>query len=434
MTLAEFPEHFRRSFPRLQSQRIVVALSGGADSVALLHLLADPSLGLDLVAAHVHHGIRGAEADADAAFCAQLCERLGVPFHLLHLTPPVSPAEGREAAWRVARYRLLDELAGRLGAVAVATAHHRDDVAEGVLVQLLRGAGVRALAGIAEVRGRVVRPLLPWSRADLVHWLESHGLGWREDSSNRDLTHLRNRVRHEVLPALEGISPRLREHLVRLAAALAADEEALTEALSQRARLIDPWDPSGGVPLGEIAALPEALRQRWLHAAAAAVGVGRVSHRQLELLTRLLNSGEPRAVALAGRWRLRLAGGRLWLEPPVAPPPCSLTLTPGSAHALPLPGWEARLVTPAEADPGARWRLSLGEGAAYLRSPRPGDVTGSGDSARALAPLLAAHLPRHLRRAWPLLVEDGTITWVPGVWRGPGAGSKGAQVLEVRRR
>ncbi len=434
MTLAEFPAHFRRRFPQLPGRRVVVALSGGADSVALLHLLADPGLALELEAAHVHHGVRGAEADGDAAFCAELCLSLGVPFHLLRLEAQPSPAEGREAAWRTARYRTLGELTDRLGAAAVATAHHRDDVAEGVLLQLLRGAGVRALAGIAEARAGVIRPLLPWRRAELEAWLDERGIGWREDSSNHDPTHLRNRVRHAVLPELERISPRLREHLVRLAGALAADEAVLADLVAARTRLADPWDPNGGVPLTEVAALPTALRNRWLHATAAGAGVGRVSHRQLELFEGLLDAAEPRAVTLAGRWRLRLAGGSLWLEPPSPPSLRPFSLPPGEIRELSLPGWEVRLVAAAAADPGARFSLRRGDGPASLRSLRPGDVVGAVGRRRPLAPLLAKHLPLHLRRAWPLLVEDDTITWVPGVWRDPGAGSEGAQVLEVRRR
>jgi tRNA(Ile)-lysidine synthetase-like protein len=148
MSLEDFPRHFADRFPELVGGRLLVALSGGPDSVALLHLLADPSLGLELEAAHVHHLARRAEADRDAEFCRALCERRGVPFHLLRLAPEPAPREGREAAWRRRRYRALLEVVAQRSLDAVATAHHRDDVAEGVIMQLLRGAGPRALAGI----------------------------------------------------------------------------------------------------------------------------------------------------------------------------------------------------------------------------------------------------------------------------------------------
>jgi tRNA(Ile)-lysidine synthase len=169
MDNAEFVAHFKRTFPDLVGGSVLVALSGGRDSVALLHLLGSPDLDLCLAAAHVHHGLRGVEADADAGFCRRLCEDLDVPITIVQLPEDDQRPRGGEAAWRRRRYRaLLDHMANR-ELRAVATAHHRDDIAEGVLLQLLRGAGPRAMAGI-ETRNRdgVIRPLLPWNRRDVT--------------------------------------------------------------------------------------------------------------------------------------------------------------------------------------------------------------------------------------------------------------------------
>jgi tRNA(Ile)-lysidine synthase len=431
MPLNDFPERFASLFPHRLGQRILVALSGGADSVALLELLLDPGLALTLEAAHVHHQVRGDEADRDAAFCRRLCSRLGVPFHLVRLEADRPTPEGREASWRRRRYEALLALAESRRLDAVATGHHRDDVAEGVLLQLLRGSGPRAMAGIAaEAANGVIRPLLAYRRAELQDWLVSRGESWCDDSSNRDLTHLRNRVRHQVLPALRSAAPRIDDHLVALAHRLADDESFLSEELARRGQWIAPWHPDGGVPVAAIRSLPKALRGRWLHGQADRVGIGRVSARQLELLEALLDEGGPRAVALAGRWRLRSAKGRLWLEPPRPPAPYALHLEPGTTLDLPVPGWRIRVGAEqaAATPPGWRWKADRGA-ALTVRSPRPEDVISEPDGRqRRVSRLIAWRAPRHLRPAWPVICQNDTITWVPGIWR---SAERGDLVLEV---
>ena len=215
-----------------------MGLSGGADSVALLRALAQRSgeLGLVLHAAHLHHGLRGEEADADLAFARALAGELGLPFHEARVD-----TERRRRQTRPARAETIEEAARRLrygwfrqlmasGEVdAVATAHTLDDQAETVLAKFLRGAWTEGLSGIHPViefpEGRILRPLLGTTRAEVEAYLRALGQGWREDSSNRHLSFTRNRIRHELLPLLEGWNPRLREHLAQMAE-LARDEEA----------------------------------------------------------------------------------------------------------------------------------------------------------------------------------------------------------------
>ncbi|NOZ94080.1 MAG: tRNA lysidine(34) synthetase TilS [Acidobacteria bacterium] len=434
MMRAGFSRHFQETFAAYVGTRILVALSGGPDSVALLHLLRDPALRLELHAAHIHHGVRGAEADGDAAFCRRLCGELGLPFHMRRLVPPESPPEGREAAWRRLRYAALHEIAATVGARAIVTGHQRDDIAEGVLVQLLRGAGPRAMAGIAaEAEGPVLRPLLPWGRREILHWLEDHGIAWREDSSNRSPEHLRNRVRSELLPRLGEVEPRVRNHLVLLAEDLARDEGFFAAELGRLDLWIDPWHPEGGIELARLAALHPALLRRWLHSQVARAGLGRATRRQGELLEELILRGEPRAVALAGRWRLYRARGRLWLEPPVSPPPYSSALVPGSTVELPLPGWRVHVGAAGRTglpDQPAAWRRLVPDVPRLaVRSPLPGDMVAARGGRRRLAPLLSRHLPRHLRAAWPVIHVGATIVWVPGVWTPPTP--EGEDVLQV---
>ncbi len=436
MTLSEFPAHFAATFPDVVGGRILVALSGGPDSVALLHLLRHPDLGLDLEAAHIHHGVRGAEADEDADFCARLCRTLGVRFHLVRLSPKGPMPEGREGAWRRLRYAALHDLTRSGEFEAAATAHHRDDVAEGVIVQLLRGGGPRALAGIAaRTADGVIRPLLPWGRTEILGWLEDRAMTWRQDSSNLDFAHLRNRVRRHVLPELVKICPEVCGHLIHLAESLAETEAYLAGELRSRALWIDPWEPSGGVPASSIRSLAPPLRNRWLHSQASRVGIRRVTRRQLTLLHSLLESSTPRSVTLGNRWRLRLARRHLWLEPPRLPGPYQLALAVGEEVELSLPSWWVRTSTTPGSDEGVRWRWRPPTGTALgVRTSRPGERVEIAGRQVPTRSLLAGSLPRHLRASWPVFCEDDKIYWIPGVWEASVSASREDLVVEVIRR
>jgi tRNA(Ile)-lysidine synthase len=208
-----------------------VGLSGGADSVALTHVLASLQRrrGFRLVAAHLDHGLRPGSPD-DAAFCHAFCETLGVP--LRGGSTRVRARAGREKggleqAARRERYSFLRRVKEDEGAAAIAVAHTQDDQAETLLLRLLRGAGASGLAGMRPRSADLVRPLLDVPRPRVLEHLRARGIAWREDPSNTDRAHLRNRVRHELLPYLEQrFNPRIREALARTAALL-ADEASL---------------------------------------------------------------------------------------------------------------------------------------------------------------------------------------------------------------
>jgi len=221
--------------------RVCAAVSGGADSVALLLALhaanrqPREALGVALSAVHVHHNLRGEEADADAAFVADLCARLEVPLHLLNADVPVrieETGETLEEAARNVRYAAFQELMTAGQVDAVLTAHTLDDQAETVLMKLLRGAWTEGLSAIHPVlqpcksqSGRIIRPLLGIRRAQIETYLRESGQPWREDSSNASLQHTRNRVRHELMPVLRGYNPNLDLALGNIAE-LAREEEA----------------------------------------------------------------------------------------------------------------------------------------------------------------------------------------------------------------
>lgn len=213
---------------------LIVAISGGADSTALLDLLVRlPGYHLRLIAAHLNHCLRGAASDADQEFCCRLAAGYGIPCEVQRVdVSALAAAEGLnlEDAGRRARIAFFDGLRETYAAAAVVLAHHADDQAETVLMRLLRGSGMTGLSGMTcrNARG-YVRPLLELTRAEIEDYLRGRGLEWCEDASNRDTTYLRNRIRHELLPLLETYNPAIRAGLVSTAERIAGDEALLTE-------------------------------------------------------------------------------------------------------------------------------------------------------------------------------------------------------------
>src|SRR5262245_5311551 len=224
--LPAFAAAVRAKLDQLVTARAVgvVAVSGGADSVALLRALADFLPAASLVIAHLNHRLRGADSDADAAFVAALCPH--VPHHVEAADVAHAAAttgDNLESAARNLRYGFLSRIARETGATWVATAHTRDDQAETVLHRLIRGSGLRGLRGIAESRElapgvRLIRPLLTLSRKDVIAYLGGIEQPWREDATNRDTRFTRNRIRHELLPMLRTFNPAIDEVLSRTAA------------------------------------------------------------------------------------------------------------------------------------------------------------------------------------------------------------------------
>lgn len=273
----------------------VVGLSGGPDSVFLLYALGElkARMHFTLWAVHVHHGIRGAEADRDARFSEKLCQKLAVPFQLVHVEAPAYAAAhglGLEEAARILRYEALEtqrkalaetlrdasvqtgipsqqgdvesetELkseegvrcaagspSGGTGEAVIAVAHHLDDQAETVLHHLVRGAGLRGLSGMENRRDHIIRPLLSTKREDILKWLHAHEVDYVLDSTNADAQYTRNRLRTRVLPELKSINPEASAHIARSAALLReADEYFRMLALQYVDRYALPLETSTG--------------------------------------------------------------------------------------------------------------------------------------------------------------------------------------------
>jgi tRNA(Ile)-lysidine synthase len=281
-------------------ETVVVAFSGGADSTALLDILANlPGFPLKLVAVHLNHMLRGDESDGDEQFVRAAAGRYGVQVEISRADVAALGQEKRlslEEAGREARYGFFREIAVKHSASAIVLGHHRDDQAETVLMRLVRGAGGSGLLGMRPRSGNIVRPLLQLSRDEIEAYLRKVGLIWREDGSNSDTRFMRNRIRHELLPLLETFNPEIIQALNQTAEALAADEEVL-EGLTSRAfaRTAESGCSSVSIDLPKLFLEPALLRKRLYRTAVGAVkgDLKRISFMHLTDMERLVLSGKP---------------------------------------------------------------------------------------------------------------------------------------------
>lgn len=285
--------------------RLVVGLSGGADSVCLLHVLWQlaPRYGWELQAVHIHHGLRGAEADRDAAFAMEFAQALGVPCQVVSFDVAAEARkQGRstEEMGRILRYETFGNLAGEHGQVAVA--HHANDQAETLLMRLCRGTGLLGLTGMAPVRGNIIRPLLFCSRKEIEAYCKEHGLLYQEDSTNKDTAYTRNKIRHEALPLLEEVHSGSTAHLAETAALLAADSDFLEQAAKAAYEETKLKETPVTLSCEKLSALHPALRMRVLrYAMAEMLGSGRnISHVHLRDVESLLEKQSGVFVQTAG--------------------------------------------------------------------------------------------------------------------------------------
>ncbi len=429
--------------------RVAVGVSGGADSVALLLALHARSgeLGIVVHAAHLHHGLRGAEADGDREFARALAGELGIPWHEAQLDAAAeakAKKETLEEAARRLRYAWFRRLMAETPLDAVATAHTLDDQAETVLAKLLRGAWTEGMGGIHPVvefaEGRIVRPLLRTGRSEVEAYLKALGQTWREDSSNRRLTYTRNRIRHELLPLLEGWNPQLKEHLVQMAE-LARDEEAWWQAEMERlaGQILLPGRPVRGggragaeglaLEVNRLAELGAAAQRRLLRLAAERLGAA----------LDFAGTQAVRALALEGRagQKRELAGG---LRAERTHRELRLTRAAGAGVEA---ATEYTVTVPGEIEApefGVKLRIELDGAApdrnsqdggqtatlrATLRAWRAGDrvrLRYSGGPRKVKEVLERLRVTGSDRAGWPVLELAGRIVWMRGVELEPEAG------------
>ena len=308
------------------SDRVLVGVSGGADSVTLSHVLTElrGTLEIDVELAHLHHGLRP-EADDDEAFCRGLSERLGLPFTSARVDVEGLAARSKrslEEQGRVSRYRFLAEQAARRGCTRIAVAHTMNDQAETFLMRALRGSGARGLGSMRPVTDERIRPLIELRRDEILDFLRGRELGYRDDPSNRDLRFTRNRLRHDILPRLGELNPQLVETLARNAEILRDEEDFMEKA----ARLAFDELASGNLKSGPtitlsveaLAALQVAIKRRVVRRAVEVLRghTRNLSQRNVEDVLSLLENGKsgreihlPGLVAARSFDRLSLSPG-----------------------------------------------------------------------------------------------------------------------------
>ena len=292
---------------------LLVGVSGGADSVALLHLLANwRQPGLSLTAVHIHHGLRAETADRDMTFVESLCRRLGVAFvgqYADVMQVAAANAIGLEEAGRRERYRIFEELRQNIGADYVLTAHTASDQAETVLMHLLRGCGTDGLTGIPARRGSILRPLLTCTRAEVESYCAEQELEYVTDETNADLRYTRNRMRHQLLPSLRKENPAVDEALCRLAQHTGEDSRYLwslaMEALNEAVH------PEGGYRCGAFVNEPIPIRRRMIRGILNRLELPQVSESHVLAIERLLAQGTGETVLPLGMV-LRAEAGRLF--------------------------------------------------------------------------------------------------------------------------
>ena len=462
---------------------VVVGFSGGPDSLCLLHVLCQlrERYNLDLQAAHLHHGIRGEDADADAAFAQRMAAELDVPITIGHRDVPKLAARWKlsiEEAARRARYGYLIGVARRLGAWRIAVGHNADDQAESVLMHWLRGAGLAGLRGMlpltplrdlrlgpegeAELGAAnpgaanpgaverpiaLIRPLLEVPRAEIEAYCQRQGLAPRFDRSNLDTTYFRNRLRHELLPILEGYNPNFREVIRRSARVIADDYALLRQVGSDAWREVVACELAQAIAFDLAAwrALPISLQRATIREAIHRLrrSLRNINWVHVENAIEVARAkGTGQAATLPQGLELRIGYQRLWVADEGVAQSCEVQLEevpaltmsylpvrlpgttplPGTAwelvvevverEALPL-GWESN------ADP---WQAYLDADAAgdelALRARQPGDrfqPLGMGGHEKPLREwLINAKVPVAYRDRLPILSSSRHILWIGG--------------------
>jgi len=411
-----------------EGTKVVAAISGGADSVAMLH--AFHALDIPVTVAHLNHRLRGTESDADESFVQLLSDELGCPFVSDKANVRELSATSGLSIEMAARRARHDFFSG-FGDATIALAHHADDQVETFLLRLARGAGPEGLGGMPFVQSlqgmRIIRPMLEIHRSEVVLWLEENEWAWREDASNQDEQYLRNRVRHAVLPLLENeLNPNIRHTILRTMDILREENGWMENLLGDAA-----FDP----------ALPLAAKRRMLRRWLFDHGASEAGYDAVEQIISLMDNGNGTTIfELNDRQRVVVEYGQPRFEQMDAPrqePSWKLTVEAGT-------GWrkdqsEVLGLLPAEASFDAG---RIGDAPIEVRPCQPGDRMQplGGEGTRKLQDIFTDRkVPREQRKGIPVVLCRGEIIWIPGYriahgWAVDGMNGKSVHVRIEQKR
>jgi len=391
-------QSFIRRYDLVQSgEHVICAVSGGADSMALLwamYLLKE-KLQIKVSAAHFNHGLRQQESDRDEAFVREFCQRYEIPLFCTK-EQVVAGRKGLEAAARDARYAFLNTLPGK-----IATAHTADDNAETVLMHMVRGTGLKGLGGIAPVRGKLIRPMLEVTRQDVLALLEEYHVSFVQDSSNDTDLFLRNRLRHHVMPLLRQENPCLAENLTAMALQLREDEKALSQ----------PAEDS----VERLSAMKPALRSRALAAFLQENGVKEPEREHIALAEKLVFSHKPSAKAgfpggitvSRNYGRLEATADTLDWEPVELPCPGELEIPELNLRVRCLPAHQ-------KVNEKRRFTV-VPTGRIVVRSRQAGDEMRLSGGTKQLKKLfIDRKIPANRRTQIPVVADEGGVLGVCG--------------------
>ncbi len=424
-----------------QSTPVLLALSGGADSSALLHILAQASKkeGFPLLLAHVNHGIRGEEAMRDQRFCESLAKQYGLELCTHEVdVPSLARAHGRglEEEAREARYAYFESLMRERELPILVTAHHADDLLETVLFRLARGSGTHGLCGIAPSRrfaqGVLVRPLLQVTRRQIMDYCDRNELKFVTDCTNEDPSYARNRIRMQVVPALEELFDTPQSRVAALCADL-REEDAFLESLAQTA--LSEVRVENGLSVSALRAVPKALLPRVLRGWLTQMNDVHLERAQLTAIGQALEGEKrPCSVTLTPDVCVLLEGDLLSLRrvAPKLTEPCYIPFRLGVTEVA-----ELGLLIEVEKVNNLSIANTINSnevsvimnGALHFRTRREGDVIRRGGMHRRLRKLYnAAKIPPSLRERMPLLCDEQGIVWAPLIGARDGSDPMGERI------
>lgn len=433
---------------------ILVGLSGGADSVALLRALVElhAASRVRIAAAHLNHALRGAESDRDQSFCRELCSRLNVDLIVERATELAPQMPNLEEVARQARHEFLKRAAVHTGSDYVALGHHADDQAETVLMRLLRGAGVAGLAAMAEAGpGPFVRPLLSLGRQDILGYLEEIGAAFITDASNFSPALLRNRIRHDLLPTLNReYAPGASKRLAALAAEMQSVERFLSRAAAQHLSAMSA--AAGDLDLSRFAGVDPALRIPILrqYLSSHLGSLRRLNRDHLEGLADLCLAGPVngeislpggrRAVRQYDRLRLtdRAPAARANFSTPLAFEGTTEIAEAGLAFDASLLG-AGDVAMPSDNSAALFDVQAIAAGGLTARNFRPGDrirPLGMAGTRKVKDVFIDRKLPPQVRGRFPIIAMGGQVVWLPGILRGQAAlvSTASETVLQIKAR